>query len=96
MPFRLLNKEMGKHCKLNGKIIYAKSLNINNCHGTSFKSEYLTWLPPTGISPFPPKGGHQSLSLLRSSKQFISLPEGSFSSYCLDEVSDILYGGPLG
>ena len=38
MPFRLLNKEVGKHHKLYGEIIHVKALNINNCCGGSFKN----------------------------------------------------------
>ena len=42
MPFRLLNKEVSKHHKLNGGNHKHKSLNINYCCGQSLILDMVT------------------------------------------------------
>ena len=78
MPFRLLNKEVGKHRKLNGGNHKYKSLNINNHHGGSFKINTQHGYHPLAFYSFLPRGDHQFSSSLKSSSQFISPPKGGY------------------
>ena len=69
MPFRLLNKEAGKHCKLNG-VNHIKTgifLNINDCRGMQLKTAVgmvtAQWHP----SPFAQRWSSADLSAPRQS-----------------------------
>ena len=55
MPFRLLNKEVSKHHKLNGATHKCKSLNINNHCGRSFKINTRNGYCPLAFYPFCPE-----------------------------------------